>query len=147
VGKIKHYGVSNFDQADTEKLWPVPGGDGTATNQVLYNLSRRGIELNLLPWLQQHEIPIMAYSPLEQGRLLHDERLMEFAQRTGRTPAQAALGWLLARPDTIVIPKSANRERLKENFGALKCPLTAAEVDELERLFPRPEKVTGLEML
>ena len=147
AGKIRHYGVSNFERAQMEELWLVKGGRQTATNQVLYNLSRRGIELSLIPWLRKHKVPLMAYSPIEQGRLVQEKRLREFGRRTGRTPAQAALAWLLAKPDTMVIPKSANRERLKENIGALEKPLTEGELEELERIFPRPKEAGALEML
>ena len=147
AGKIRYFGVSNFDRSDMEELRSVPGGEGTAADQVLYNLSRRGIELNLVPWAREHKIPLMAYSPLEQGRLMRDERLSGFARRTGRTPAQTALGWLLAKPDVIVIPKSASRERLKQNMAILKCPLSKQEVEELEQLFPRPKEARALEML
>jgi diketogulonate reductase-like aldo/keto reductase len=147
AGKIRHYGVSNFDRDELEELWSVKGGKQTATDQVLYNLSRRGLELSLIPWLRDRKVPLMAYSPLEQGRLLQDKRLREFARRTGRTAAQAALAWLLAKPDVLVIPKSANRERLKENMAALEKPLTVEEVKVLERLFPRPKDAGALEML
>jgi len=147
AGKIRYYGVSNFDQDEMEKLWAVKGGQKVATNQVLYNLSRRGIELSLIPSLREHNVPLMAYSPLEQGRLVQDKRLREFARRTGRTAAQAALAWLLANPDVMVIPKSANRERLKQNLGALEKALTQGEQEELERLFPRPKEAGALEML
>ena len=147
AGKIRHYGVSNFDRDELEDLWSVKDGRQIATDQVLYNLTRRGIELSLIPWLREHNVPLMAYSPLEQGRLVQDKRLREFARRTGRTTAQAALAWLLAKPDVLVIPKSANRERLKENLGALEKPLTQEEVEEVEKLFPRPKEAGALEML
>ena len=147
AGKIRYYGVSNFDRDEMEELWAAEGGQEVATNQVLYNLSRRGIELGLIPWLRERNVPLMAYSPLEQARLVQDKRLGEFARRTGRTAAQAALAWLLAKPDVMVIPKSANRERLKENMGALQQPLSDEELEELERLFPRPMEAGALEML
>jgi len=147
AGKIRHYGVSNLDLDEMKELWSAPGGPAVQTNQLLYNLSRRNIEWDLLPWLRQHRIPTMAYSAIEQARLLADSRLLGFATRHGLTPAQAALSWLLAREDILVIPKTSNRERLKENLGALKHPLTAAQLAELDRLFPPPTGPHPLEML
>jgi len=147
AGKIRHFGVSNLDLADVEELWSVPGGQGLATNQLLYNLTRRGIELDLLPWLRERGVPVMAYSPIEQAWLVSNPKLVDFARRQGMTAAQAALGWLLTAEDVIVIPKTGNRERLKENLGACKHPLTSAQVVELDSLFPAPATPRPLEML
>jgi aldehyde reductase len=147
AGKIRHYGVSNLDLADMREMWDVPGGPGIQTNQLLYNLMRRGIEWDLLPWLRERRIPVMAYSPLEQARLARSSRLAAFAKRHGMSAAQAALAWLLANDDVIVIPKSGRRERLKENLKALDHPLTRAQAAELDPLFPPPEAATSLEML
>src|SRR5262245_46399001 len=96
AGKIRHYGVSNLDLTDLTELWAVAGGPQVATDQVLYNLTRRGIEWNLLPWLREQHVPVMAYSPLEEGKLPSDPKLVAFARRHGMTAAQAALAWLLA---------------------------------------------------
>src|SRR3982751_967568 len=123
AGKIRHYGVSNLDLADMRELWALPGGKDVQANQLLYNLTRRGIEWDLLPWLRERRVPVMAYSPIEQARLLRDPKLVGFAQRNGMNPAQAALAWLLAKDDTIVIPKTGRRERLKENAAALDIRL------------------------
>ena len=147
AGKIRHYGVSNLDLADMQELWRQPGGEAVATDQLLYNLTRRGIEWDLLPWLRQRRVPIMAYSPLEQARLMQDRKLAGFAKRQGMTPAQAALAWLLAREDVIVIPKTGSRARLKENLGALDHALTPAQLVELDRLFPPPKGASALQML
>ena len=147
AGKIRHYGVSNLDFADMQELWAVAGGATVATNQLLYNLTRRGIEWDLLPWLRERRIPVMAYSPLEQARLVKNPQLAAFARRLGMTPAQAALAWLLANDDVIVIPKCGRRERLQENFGALHRSLTAPQLAELDRLFPPPTGPRPLEML
>ena len=147
AGKIRHYGVSNLDLADMQEIAPLPGGAAIATNQLLYNLTRRGIEWDLLPWLNRRRIPVMAYSPLEQARLVNNRQLAAFARDHGMTPAQAALAWLLARDDIIVIPKSARRERLRENLGALDHVLTAAQLAELDRLFPPPQGPRALDML
>jgi diketogulonate reductase-like aldo/keto reductase len=147
AGKIRLYGVSNLDRDDVQEFWIEPGGQAVQTNQLLYNLSRRGIEWDLLPWLRERSIPTMAYSPIEQARLIEDKRLIEFSRRHGMTPAQAALGWLLAKDDIIVIPKTSNPARLRENVGALEHPLTQQQLAELDRLFPAPSGRRPLEML
>jgi len=146
-GKIRHFGVSNLDLADMQELWAVPRGSATATNQLLYNLARRGIEWNLLPQLRARGIPVMAYSPIEQAKLLSHRKLVEFAKRSGITPAKAALSWLLASDDVIVIPKTSHRERLRENLAALDIQLTTAQLAELDQLFPPPKGPRPLEML
>ena len=146
-GKIRHYGVSNFDRLDMEALWSVPGGRHTQTNQVLYNLLRRGIEWDLLPWLRQRGVPVMAYSPFDHGRLLTHRKLAKFAQRYGMTPAQVALAWLLRHGDVIVIPKASRRERLQENLAALDIQFTAAQLGELDQMFPPPDGPRPLEMI
>lgn len=147
AGKIRYYGVSNLDLAEMQELWSVPAGTAVQTDQLLYNLSRRGIEWDLLPWLRRHHLPVMAYSPIEQARLAEDSRLVRLAQGWGLTAAQVALGWLLAQEDIIVIPKTSRRERLKENLAALEHPLTPDQLLELDRLFPRPSAPGPLEML
>ena len=147
AGKIHHFGVSNLDLADMQELWSVPGGPAVATNQLLYNLARRGIEWDLLPRLRERRIPIMAYSPIEQAKLTLNPKLVDFARRYNMTPAQASLAWLLAHDDVIVIPKTAHRDRLKENIGALDQRLTQAQLAELDQLFPPPTGPRPLEML
>jgi diketogulonate reductase-like aldo/keto reductase len=147
AGKIRHYGVSNLDRADMEELWSVPSGQDVATNQVLYNLARRGVEWDLLPWLRSRSVPVMAYSPLEQARLLREPGLVELSRRVSRTPAQVALAWLLTKQDVIVIPKSGHSERLKENLGALECRFSPAELSKLDQLFKPPARPSSLEML
>ena len=147
AGKIRGYGVSNLDLVEMKEWRSVAGGEATQTDQVLYNLSRRDIEWDLLPWLRQHRIPVMAYSPIEQARLLEDPKLIAFARQCGRTPAQAALAWLSAKEDVIVIPKTGHRDRLRENLGALDFALTPPQLSELERLFPPPSGPRPLQML
>jgi diketogulonate reductase-like aldo/keto reductase len=147
AGKIRHCGVSNLDLADMQELWSVAGGSAVVSDQILYNLSRRGIEWDLLPWLRERGIPIMAYSPLEQGRLPGDPKLSGFARRHGMTPAQAALAWLLCKDDVIVIPKTSHRTRLTENLAALHQKLTSSQLAELDRLFPPPAGPIPLQML
>jgi diketogulonate reductase-like aldo/keto reductase len=146
AGKIRHYGVSNLDLSEMQAWWDA-GGSGTATNQVLYNLTRRGIEWDLLPWLRQRRVPVMAYSPLEQARLLRNAKFVAQAKAAGVTPAQLALAWLLAKENMMVIPKSASAARVKENAAARDVRLTAAQLAELDRLFPAPTGPSALEML
>ena len=146
-GKIRHFGVSNLDLADMKEWWRLAGGDATAANQLLYNLTRRGIEYDLQPWLRERRIPVMAYSPLEQARLVANKGLADFAKHHGMTPAQAALAWLLAKDDVIVIPKSGSRARMQDNIGALDHPLDASQLAELDAIFPPPKRAKPLEML
>ena len=146
-GKILSFGVSNFDMADMEELWSIPAGTDAQTDQVLYNLTRRGIEWDLLPWLRAHRVPVMAYSPIDHERLIANPKLLEFAERHRMTPAQVALAWLLAKPDVIVIPKASQREHLIENLGALEHHLTRTQLAELDRLFPAPSRPVPLEMI
>lgn len=144
-GKIKDYGVSNFDRDDMAE-WAALDGGRCGTNQVMYNLARRGIEFDLVPWQRQHGIPVMAYSPLDQGPLLRHATLKAIAERHSATPAQIALAWLLRQEGMVAIPKSADRSRVSENFGALKVVLTDADVAELDRAFPPPRRKTSLAM-
>jgi diketogulonate reductase-like aldo/keto reductase len=146
-GKIRHWGVSNFDVDDMEELADLSPGVPPATNQVLYNLMRRGIEHDLLPWCQARRIPIMAYSPVEQGRLLSNRALKRVAHRLTATPAQVALAWVLRQAHMVAIPKAGDLEHVRENRGALKLRLSTADIDELDRAFPPPRKRTPLEMI
>ena len=147
AGKIRHYGVSNLDISDMDELWSLPGGQGVQTNQLLYNLARRGIEWDLLPWLRQRRIPVMAYSPIEQARLLRQPELTRFARQHGMLPAQAALAWLLARGDVIAIPKTGHAGRLEENIVATEIQLNEAQLAELDALFRPPSGPVALEMI
>lgn len=147
AGKIRRWGVSNLDTGLMRELDDVPGGTAVQTDQVLYNLGRRGIEWDLLPWLREHRIPLMAYSPLEEGRLVRRRGLVEFAKRHRMTPAQVAIAWLLAQDGVIAIPKTGNRKRLEENAQALEYSLTTAQMQELDALFPPPKGPEPLEMI
>lgn len=147
VGKIRSYGVSNFDIKDMEEAIKLTGGNAITTNQVLYNLTRRGIEWNLLPWCLQQGIPIMAYSPIEQGRLLTNRTLGAIAHARGVSAAQVAIAWLLAQDGVIVIPKSSRIEHIEQNYAALNLKLTPEELAALDTAFPPPTKPVPLEML
>jgi diketogulonate reductase-like aldo/keto reductase len=145
--KIRHWGVSNFDRDDMDELVGIPGGEAVATDQVLYNLGRRGIEGDLLPWCQDRKLPIMAYSPIEQGRLLDDASLRAVAERHGATPAQVALAWVLRQERVVTIPKAGTPEYVRENLGALELGLTDEDLGELDAAFPPPAGPQPLEML
>jgi diketogulonate reductase-like aldo/keto reductase len=146
AGKIADFGVSNFDLDDMEDAARLDKGLNGG-NQVLYCLSRRGPEFDLLPWMRKRSIPLMAYSPLDQGGLLRKAALKRLAGEAGCTPAQLAIAWLLAQPGVVTIPKSASRERVKENFGAIDVKLSPQILAELDRAFPPPEGKQALEML
>jgi diketogulonate reductase-like aldo/keto reductase len=146
-GKIRHWGVSNLDRSDMDELLTVAGGKSVATNQVLYNLTRRGAEWELLPWHEKHRVPVMAYSPIEQAKLVKHAGLIAFAKKHGMTPGQAALAWVLSRDNVMAIPKTGRRERLKENAAALQHSLSRQQMAELDRLFPPPKGPAPLEMI
>jgi diketogulonate reductase-like aldo/keto reductase len=147
TGKIGAWGVSNFDTGDMEELFAIPGGRKCAANQVLYNLARRGIEYDLLPWCQKHGVPVMAYSPIEQGRILHKPELIRIAKSNQATPAQIALAFLLERDGVIPIPKTSNAERAVENRNSVSLDISDEDWAALDRAFPPPARKSSLEML
>nr|WP_319485283.1 aldo/keto reductase [uncultured Cohaesibacter sp.] len=146
-GKIRHWGVSNFDPNDMAELLSTDGGDRVATNQVLYNLTRRGIEWDLLPQAQEDDLTIMAYSPIEQARLLSKPELVQLAADLSLTPAQLALAWIIQRTGIIAIPKAGTVRHVEENARALEITLSADTLAELDRLFPAPKGPTSLAIL
>jgi diketogulonate reductase-like aldo/keto reductase len=147
AGKIRYWGVSNFDVVDMIELRGVTGGVDVAADQVLYNLTRRGIEYDLFPWCRKRSIPIMAYSPIEQGRLLGHRALKSVAARHDARPAQVALAWLLRQGGVVAIPKAANVAHVRENHAALALRLTKQDLAALDRAFPAPTEATPLAML
>lgn len=152
AGKILAYGVSNFDTADMEGALRTPGGSGIAANQVMYNLRRRGIGFDLLPWCRAHGIPVMAYSPLESGRreqerLFAEPALVEVAARHGATPAQVALAWLCAQDGVVAIPKAVDPAHVRANRAALDIVLTAEDLAALDGAFPAPRRKVPLDIL
>lgn len=144
-GKILDYGVSNFDQRDMKEAHAALGGNEIATDQVLYNLSRRGIEWDLLPWCRRQKIPVMAYSPIGQGRLVKE--LRSITSGLAATPAQIALAWLLCQEGIVSIPKAASEAHVRENRATLDITLTDEDLAELDRHFPPPRRKVALEML
>ena len=137
-GLIRHWGVSNFDLDDMLELVEVPGGAACSANQVWYSLSRRGVEFDLLPWMRARQMPLMAYSPVDQGTLLSHAGLREMASRRGVAPAQLALAWVLAQPGVMAIPKSADGTHLRQNWQAATLRLQPDEAAQLDALFAPP---------
>ncbi len=140
AGKIRNWGVSNFDVADMEELIAVSGGGQVSTDQVLYNMRYRSIEFDLMPWCERRSIPIMAYSPIEQGRLLVHSSVRLVAARHQATPVQAALAWVLRKPNVCAIPQARRLAHVRENRAALDIRLSAADLAELDRAFSPPAR-------
>lgn len=146
-GKIRRWGVSNFDMDDMEELTELDPATPVATNQVLYNLTRRGIEFDLLPWCAANQIPTMAYSPIEQGRLLKQAPVKKVADRHMVTPAQVALAWALRREDVIAIPKASRADHVRQNHAALDLMLGREDFELLDAAYPPPKSPKPLEMI
>jgi diketogulonate reductase-like aldo/keto reductase len=147
AGLIRYWGVSNFDAPDMAEIEMLPGGRDVTTDQVLYNLARRGPEYDLLPWCRFHGVPLMAYSPVEQGRLLSHPALVDVARRHGATPAQIALAWVLRTEDVNAIPRAGTPEHVRENAAALDLQITQADMIILDSAFPPPVRKVPLEVL
>lgn len=146
AGKIKTWGVSNLDSSDMDELIEA-GGTSCATDQVLYNLGRRGPEYDLLPWLAAHDMPLMAYSPIEQGNLDITPALSRIAERRRLTPFQIALAWVLRKPGLIAIPKASSIAHVEQNCAAADVTLTQDELAELDAAYPAPRRKVALQML
>ena len=145
-GHIGRWGVSNFDTDDMVELWGLDGGTNCAANQIYHSLTERGAEYQLLPWQQQHRVPVMAYSPIDQGALAGNKKLIAMAERRGVTPAQLALAWVLSKPNMMAIPKAVREQHLLENFAAADLKLGDSELQELDRYFPPPKRKAPLAM-
>jgi len=146
AGKIRHWGVSNFDPAGMGKVLGAPGGDACAANQVMYHLGSRGIEWGLLPSMREKDIAIMAYSPLGQGSLLSRPAITGLASGLGLSPATLALAWVLRQPGVIAIPKTSRKERLKDFLAATDLTLDAPTLEALDKAFPPPKRAVPLDM-
>src|SRR5437879_5254737 len=146
--KIRYAGVSNFDVDDMEELAHLKSGlERIVTNEVLYNLERRGIEWDLLPWMRKRHRPIIAYSPVEEGLLAHPHPVLKrLAERHDATPVQIALAWVIREDGVIAIPKAADPKHVRENRGAADIKLTKRDLDELDESFPGPGGKKPLEM-
>jgi len=146
-GKIRHWGVSNFDTADMGELFAVEDGTNCATNQVLYNVTRRGPEYDLIPWMAERRMPLMAYSPIEQGRLPKAGILREIGRRYEASPHQIALAWLLQKPGIIAIPKASSPSHVRDNHRALEIRLGPEDLSAVDAEFPPPKRKRPLEMI
>jgi diketogulonate reductase-like aldo/keto reductase len=146
-GKIRRWGVSNLDMDDMEELFSISGGEACVTDQVLYNLTRRGIEWDLLPWCRRNGIPVMAYSPIEQGRIPARGTLQSIADRHDATPFQVALAWVLAQEGVVAIPKASDPDHVRANRAAADLDLTPEDLAALDKEFPPPKGPRALEML
>ena len=145
-GRIRAWGVSNFDVDDLQQLWRQAAGTRCAVNQVYYSASQRGIEFDLLPWQRERSVATMAYCPIDQGTLAADTGLGRIAQRHGVTATQVALAWVLRHPDVIAIPKAAREDHLRENLAAATVTLEADDCAEIDRLFAAPRSKQPLAM-
>jgi diketogulonate reductase-like aldo/keto reductase len=147
-GRIGQWGVSNFDTDDMEELAAVCGELlDCAANQVYYSMSERGPEFSLLPWQRERGMPLMAYSPIDQGALAGDAALKKMAQRLGMTAAQLALAWVMAQPGVVAIPKAVREAHLRDNLAAAELRLEAEALAEIDRLLPPPRRKTPLAMI
>ena len=146
AGKIRHWGVSNLDINDMQELLRA-GGSRCVTDQILYNLARRGPEYDLLPWLSDYGMLVMAYSPVEQGRLLDNRKLIALASNAGVSPAQLALAWTLRQPGLIAIPKASTVKHVLDNRAAADLTLGAEILAQLDEVFVPPREPRPLEML
>lgn len=145
-GRIRHWGVSNFDTADMRELWRLADGTHCAANQVYYSASERGIEFDLLPALRERGVAAMAYCPIDQGALARDKTFAQVGARHGASAAQAALAWVLAQPGVIAIPKAVREAHLRENLAAANIALTAEDRAQIDRAFPPPRRKQRLAM-
>ena len=145
AGKIRYWGVSNFDLTDMRELTGSPVGAGVAANEVMYSVKRRGIEYALMPWCRRQKITIIAYSPLDQGKLVRSRALKDIAVRHDATPAQVALAWLVRQHGVIAIPKAKSKTHVRENRAALDLRLDKRDLAMLDRVFPPPTKNKPLE--
>src|SRR5712671_1760189 len=147
AGKIRYWGVSNFDVRDLQQLERIPGGEAVATDQVLYNISRRGIEYDLLPRCRDRGVTVMAYSPIEQGRILGNSAVQRIATRHHATPAQIALAWVVRQDGVVAIPRSSSTAHVRENCGAVGITLSRRDLEEIDSAFPPPKEPQSLEMI
>ncbi|MCP9612193.1 aldo/keto reductase [Coprobacter tertius] len=146
-GKIRQWGVSNMDVEDMENFFSIKEGNSCAADEVLYNLTRRGIEYDLIPWAQKHDFPLIAYSPVEQGRLLNHPVLREIAESHTATPVQIALAWVLRNPGIMAIPKASSLKHVEENYKSLSINLTSDDMKRLDEAFPYPDHKIPLEVI
>lgn len=146
MGKILDWGVSNFDMASMHELIALPGGNAVATNQILYNPLRRGAEWDLIPWCHKRRMPIMAYSPLDEGGIVNHPVLIRLAKQLEVTPAQVVMAWLLRQPQIISIPKAIQLSHIDENLAALDIIFDEPMLEQIDQAFPAPTGPRPLEI-
>ncbi len=147
AGKIRQWGVSNFDADDLRELAALSAGGACAADQVYYSASTRGVEFDVLPWLRERSMALMAYCPLDEGRLAGDATLAAVGARIGASAAQVAIAWLASRPGVIAIPKASADRHLRENVAAAALDLDSDALAEIERRFPAPRRATALRIV
>ena len=152
AGKIKRWGVSNFDTADMEELWNTPKGDHCLINQVLYHLGSRGIDYDLVPWQRKHQMPLMAYSPLAQGgslrkQLFTEPIMQEIAEKHNAEPLQIALAWTIRSGQCLAIPKAVQEEHVIANAEASRIELSEEDLNQIDKVFPKPTKKMPLDII
>lgn len=152
AGKIKAWGVSNFDVADLKELWNLPNGNNCVANEDLYNLDERGIEYDLLPLMKQHALPLIAYSPLSQGdtitgKLTDNPVLNQIAHHHQVTVEQIMLAWVLRIGNVLAIPQSSNPKHAQANVEAGEIELTDKEILTLQKEFPTPNSKQPLAVI
>jgi diketogulonate reductase-like aldo/keto reductase len=146
-GRIARWGVSNFDVTDMQELGSLSSGMHCAADQVYYSASRRGVEFDLLPWLQSHRMPLMAYCPFDEGRLLGDRTLVAISSKHGVSTAQVALAWLLAKHGVIAIPKASSARHLRDNVAAMDLRLDAEDITQIDLRWPPPARKQDLTVI
>ncbi len=146
-GKIRHWGVSNFDTGDMHQVYGVKDGANCASNQVLYNLGSRGIDFDLIADCAKHKVMVMAYTPLGQGSVLRDAAVAKVAKKHGVAPAAVAIAWTMRHPNVVSIPKASNLAHVKENAAAADLVLDTDDLKALDAAFPPPRRKTSLGML
>ncbi|WP_439001778.1 aldo/keto reductase [Pediococcus damnosus] len=151
-GKIRHWGVSNFDTADLEGLYNLPQGDQVFANEDLYNLANRGIEYDLLPWQRDHQLPLIAYAPIDQGdscgqELTQNAIIQQISHNHQVTAMQILLAWTIQAKDILAIPQTSNIDHMKQNIEAGSITLSAEEMKEIDLEFPAPVSKQSLRMI
>ncbi len=144
AGRLREWGVSNFDTDDMQALWAVDGGARCAANQIWYSVSQRGAEFDLLPWMRERGLPLMAYSPIDQAALAADRTLAAIGRCVQASAAQVALAWAMRAGDVIAIPKAVKVDHQRDNLASTRLTLDAEAISAIDRSFPAPGRKRSL---